>query len=178
MGDAAEVVHSHDRVQVHPDVLATLVQKSLYEILKSAPFRGSKQSQQLLQYIVDQSLAGHLERLKERIIGAEVFGRRVDYDTNEDPIVRARAAEVRKRLAQYYVGEGNASPIRIEISPGSYLATFSDAVKAHPKETGVLQPSAVAIPAQPDVIPHVQLAAAGTAADHSHAAPLHRNPRE
>ena len=64
----------------------------------------------------------------------EVFGRRVDYDTNEDPIVRARAAEVRKRLAQYYVGEGMAALIRIEICPGSYLATFSDAGKARAKE--------------------------------------------
>src|SRR3954451_598034 len=134
MENTAEVVHSHDRVPVQPEALATLVQRAMYEILKRAPFRGSKQSQQLLQYIVDQSLAGHLERLKERIIGAEVFGRRVDYDTNEDPIVRARAAEVRKRLAQYYVGEGIASPIRIEISLGSYHATFSDPGKARLKE--------------------------------------------
>ena len=55
-----------------------------------------------------------------------MFGRPVDYDTNEDPIVRSRAAEVRKRLAQYYVGEGSGLRTRIEISPGSYHATFSE----------------------------------------------------
>src|ERR1700757_2577831 len=97
------------------EISETLVQHALGEILQSAPFRASKQSQQLLRYIVDQTLAGHSEQLKERLIGVNVFGRRPDYDTNEDPIVRARAAEVRKRLAQFYVGEGNRSTIRIEI---------------------------------------------------------------
>lgn len=101
-----------------------LVQKSLGEVLQSTPFRSSKQSQDLLRYIVDQTLAGHNESLKERLIGVNVFGRRPDYDTNEDPVVRARAAEVRKRLAQFYVGEGNHSSVRIEIAPGSYHASF------------------------------------------------------
>jgi len=154
MGNSAEVVHSQDRVSGAPEPLATQVQKTLYDVLKSVPFRASKQSQQLLQYIVDQSLAGHLERLKERIIGAEVFGRRVDYDTNEDPIVRARAAEVRKRLAQYYVGEGNSCQIRIEISPGSYLATFSDPGKARLKEPVASEILPVGPPAQQEGIPH------------------------
>src|SRR5579863_1377578 len=78
------------------------VQEVLAEILASNPFRTSKQSQELLRYIVDQTLSGHGHLLKERVIGAEVFGRRPDYDTNADPVVRARAAEVRKRLALYY----------------------------------------------------------------------------
>ena len=124
MEDTVETVQSLDRKSKAKNVPPTDVQTALYEILRSAPFRASKQSQQLLQYIVHQSLGGHLERLKERVIGAEVFGRPVDYDTNEDPIVRSRAAEVRKRLAQYYVGEGSGLSTRIEISPGSYLATF------------------------------------------------------
>ena len=124
MENTVDTVHPLDRKFKTHDVPPTDVQKALYEILRSAPFRASKQSQQLLQYIVYQSVEGHLERLKERVIGAEVFGRPVDYDTNEDPIVRSRAAEVRKRLAQYYVGEGSKLPVRIEISPGSYHATF------------------------------------------------------
>jgi hypothetical protein len=122
----AEMVHAADRTSDSKKSLAPQVEKALFDILKSAPFRGSKQSQHFLQYIVYQSLDEHSERLKERIIGAEVFGRAVDYDTNVDPIVRARAAEVRKRLAQYYVGEGKHSSIRIEFSPGSYHATFSE----------------------------------------------------
>lgn len=126
MANAAEVVHSPDQPSDLQEAFATQVQKALSDILKSGPFRASKQSQSLLRYIVDQSLSGHVERLKERIIGAEVFGRAIDYDTNSDPIVRSRAVEVRKRLAQYYVAEGLGCSIRIEIIPGSYIANFLD----------------------------------------------------
>lgn len=108
------------------EVSGTSVQQTLTQIFQSAPFRSSKQSQQLLQYIVDQTLAGHGELLKERLIGMNVFGRRPDYDTNEDPIVRARAGEVRKRLAQFYLGDGSKAGLRIEISPGSYHAIFTE----------------------------------------------------
>src|ERR1035437_9889721 len=137
MGNIVKVTDYLEPTAGTQEAIAALVQKALSEVLKSTPFRSSKQSQQLLQYIVDQTLAGHAELLKERVIGAEVFGRPPDYDTNEDPIVRGRAAEVRKRLAQYYVDEGHRCPIRVEISPGSYHATFSDSSKFHAKESGI-----------------------------------------
>jgi hypothetical protein len=89
----------------------------------SSPFRSSKQSQEVLRYIVDNSLSGHAELLKERVIGAEVFGRRPDYDTNADPIVRARVAEVRKRLALFYQS-AHENSVRISIPPGSFKAVF------------------------------------------------------
>lgn len=63
--------------------------------------------------------------LRERVIGAEVFGRVPGYDTGNDPVVRSRAAEVRKRLAQHYMQEGGAqSAVRIDVPSGSYHATF------------------------------------------------------
>lgn len=119
------------------EVNGALVQQTLTDIFHSPPFRASKQSQHLLQYIVDQTLAGHGELLKERLIGVNVFGRRPDYDTNDDPIVRGRASEVRKRLAQFYLGEGRHASIRIEINPGSYLATFSESSIKPATETAV-----------------------------------------
>ena len=122
------------------EVSGALVQQTLTEIFQSSPFRTSKQSQQLLQYIVDQTLAGRGALLKERLIGVNVFGRRLDYDTNEDPIVRARAAEIRKRLAQFYVGEGSHCSVRIEISPGSYLASLTETPKRRSMEPATSEP--------------------------------------
>jgi hypothetical protein len=104
-------------------VPVTEVQKTLSAILQSTPFHSSKQSQELLQYIVNQTLAGHLEMLKERIVGANVFNRKPDYDTNDDPIVRARAAEVRKRLALYYQTAREDS-VLITVPSGSFKAIF------------------------------------------------------
>lgn len=124
MEHRSDVIDPHERQEGSPEVSPAEVQKALSEIFQSTPFHASKQSQELLRYIVDQTLAGHFETLKERIIGANVFGRRPDYDTNDDPIVRARAAEVRKRLAQYYQTAHVEGAVRIDIPSGSYRATF------------------------------------------------------
>jgi hypothetical protein len=101
------------------------IDEALRQVLSSAPFHGSKQCQTLLRYIVENCLKGDEDVLKERTIGIEVFGRRPDYNTADDPIVRARVGEVRKRLAQYYQSqEAQGSRVQILIQPGSYRPTF------------------------------------------------------
>ncbi len=95
----------------------------LKRILNSPAFHNSKRYAAVLKFIVDQTLEGSGDRLKERTIGIEVFERRPDYDTATDHAVRSAVAEVRKRLAQYYQGETRAE-LRIEILPGSYMPQF------------------------------------------------------
>jgi len=70
------------------------------------------------------TIAGEVDSLKERALGVEVFGRAVDYDTSQDPVVRTSAAEIRKKLAQYYQEAGHETETHIELPPGSYLADF------------------------------------------------------
>ncbi len=115
-----------------------LIETTLAEILSSTPFKSSRQCQELLRYIVTNTLAHHDELLRERVIGMNVFGRTPDYDTGNDPIVRSRAAEVRKRLAQHYLHAKPPIPFRIEIPSGSYKATFDqteDAASAPPRRS-------------------------------------------
>ncbi len=101
------------------------VKKALDDMVTSAPFRTSRQCQDLLRYIVLHSLSGGEESLRERIIGVEVFGRRPDYDQAADPVVRIRAADVRKRIALYYEADEEAGRnIKIGIPSGSYKASF------------------------------------------------------
>lgn len=83
-----------------------------------------------MRYVVERSLAGHSEPLKERILGVEVFGRDPDYDTNLDPVVRTSAVEVRKRIAQYYHEAAHETEIRIDFPPGTYLPEFRHPLKA------------------------------------------------
>jgi len=104
-------------------VSAPEVRKTLSAILESTPFRSSIQIQKLLQHIVTETLAGRTETLKERVIGASIFDKRSDYDTNQDPIVRLRVAEVRKRLAVYYQMARDES-VLISIPSGSFKAVF------------------------------------------------------
>ncbi len=121
MENSVGEVRSPDRQKTSEVVPAFEVQRTLSAILKSTPFRTNKRAQQLLQYVVDETLAG--QALKERIIGANVFNRRPDYDTNADPIARLRVAEVRKRLALYYQGARDET-VLINIPSGSFRAIF------------------------------------------------------
>jgi hypothetical protein len=100
------------------------IRELLERVLASHLFRGSRRCQMLLRHIVEQTILGDTGTLKERTLGIEVFGRPADYDTNQDPIVRSTAAEIRKKLAQYYQEPEHQSETRIEMVSGSYVALF------------------------------------------------------
>lgn len=87
-------------------------------------FLHSKRYPVLLAYVVEQTLLGHGPELKERTIGVEAFAREPNYDVNLDPVVRTTAAEVRKRLIQYYYQPEHSTEVLIELQLGSYAPTF------------------------------------------------------
>jgi hypothetical protein len=103
---------------------AAAVRAELKRVLESPPFRPSRRCQKLLIYVVEETLTGRAESLKERTLGVEVFARAPAYDTSEDSSVRVCAGEVRKRLAQCYVDAGHSHELRIELPPGSYVPLF------------------------------------------------------
>ena len=101
------------------------IRSQLAEILASPEFRASQRCQEFLRFVVEQSLAGHANCLKERTIGVEAFGRAADYETNLDGVVRIRASEVRKRLSLYYAGSGKVARVVIDLPVGSYVPHFA-----------------------------------------------------
>ena len=101
------------------------VEEALNKVLDSSAFAASKQSQALLKYLVAKSQHHDDGSLKERMIGVNVFGRSHDYNTGDDPIVRARVGEVRKRLAMYYQSElTDEHAVQFTIPTGSYRVNF------------------------------------------------------
>ncbi len=115
-----------------PDISSTTVdanqrlrvEAELERILQSPGFRTSKRSQEFLRYIVTTSLDGRFEELKERVIGNQVFQRLPDYDTGEHSIVRVKANELRKRLAQFYSETREKSTLEIHLPKGSYTPEY------------------------------------------------------
>jgi hypothetical protein len=93
-------------------------------LLASSLFRQSKRYPAFLRYVVESTIQRSDDDLKERTIGIEVFGRVPNYDTSQDPTVRLTAAEVRKRLAQYYQQPEHAERLHIALNPGSYVPIF------------------------------------------------------
>lgn len=105
---------------------APLIREQLRRILAHPLFTNSKRYPVLLAYTVEQTLEGNAGELKERTIGIEAFGREPDYDVNLDPVVRITAAEVRKRLIQYYYNPDHAGELIIELPVGSYVPSFRE----------------------------------------------------
>ncbi len=93
-------------------------------MLKSSLFNQSRRYAPLLHFVVEESLQGRGDLLKERTLGVQVFHRDPGYDTAADPIVRVTVAEIRKRIAQYYHDEAHGSELRIELPAGRYVAEF------------------------------------------------------
>lgn len=119
----------------------------LHEVLASPHFCNSKRYPALLQYIVENTLAGKSDLLKERTLGVEVFDRPPAYDTNTDTVVRYTAGEVRKRLSLYYHELDRKPSIRISLPAGSYVPEFlhgheegeDSADGHHPAKTEIAQ---------------------------------------
>lgn len=110
-------------------------------IRESASFRTSKRCRDFLEYVVEHTLNGPAESLKERSIGVELFQLPPDFDAGQHAIVRVTANEVRKKLAQHYLtGKGRPHPVRIELPPGSYRAEFRWETPAPPEEPSVPAP--------------------------------------
>ncbi len=102
-----------------------VVRGELRKIFASEAFKSGKRAQEFLELVVEHALAGQFESLRERMLGVEMFGRRVDYDTANDAVVRVKASDVRRRLAQYYRSLEISPAVRIELPPGSYAPQFS-----------------------------------------------------
>jgi hypothetical protein len=101
------------------------VRQQMNRLLQTSHFSNSRRYPALFKFIVEETLEGRGEFLKERLLGVRVFGRPADYDTASDPIVRVTIAEIRKRIAQYYHEEAHELEMRIELTPGSYEPEFS-----------------------------------------------------
>jgi hypothetical protein len=131
-----------------PELTAEMVRAQLELLVRDDVFRSSKRCVAFLRFVVEQTLSGSADEIKERTIGMEVFGRDPSYDTNIDHIVRTAAMELRKRLATYYVDERHRNELRMGLLPGSYVPRFTlpgqgqhtvidPEAEAEPKETGL-----------------------------------------
>ena len=106
------------------------VREQLKKLLAHPLFTNSKRYPVLLAYTVEQTLKGNAGELKERTIGVEAFGREPNYDVTLDPVVRTTAAEVRKRLVQYYYSAEHARELVIELPLGGYVPSFREGAGA------------------------------------------------
>src|SRR4051794_38849321 len=109
------------------------VAPQLERILASKAFRQADRLKRFLTFVVDETVAGRGERLKEFVVGMEVFGRDGSFDPRNDPIVRVQARRLRAQLARYYREEGHEDDLVIELPKGGYTPTLRQITNAAPK---------------------------------------------
>lgn len=114
-----------------PQISHDAIRRQLELLIASPFFNQSHRYSSLLRYIVEETLDGRSDRLKERTVGIDVFGRKPSYDTNADPVVRTTAAQLRHRLAKYYSQPGHQDEIRIGLPAGAYVPGFRQPPPGH-----------------------------------------------
>lgn len=100
------------------------VREQLRKILSSPEFSHAESLRRFLSHAVEAALAGQSDRLKESVLGVEVFGRSSTFDPRVDPIVRVQAVKLRTRLERYYAADGRSDPVVIEFPKGGYVPRF------------------------------------------------------
>src|SRR5579862_4779917 len=102
------------------------IRRELERVLASPGFARNQRMSRFLRFVVEHHLDGRDSELKESVIAVEVFGRRPDFDSRQDPVVRTEAARLRSRLSEYYVAEGKTDPHVIELPKGGYIPRFRE----------------------------------------------------
>jgi adenylate cyclase len=105
-------------------VPATAVSDELTRIVNSPRFISSARLCRFLTHIVNKTIHGDLDSLKEFSIAVDVFDRTSEYDPNIDAIVRVEARRLRAKLKEYYEGPGRNDSVLIGLRPGSYVPVF------------------------------------------------------
>jgi hypothetical protein len=78
----------------------------------------------LLTYICSKYFAHESDGLKEYSIAVEVLGRPPSFDPATDASARVEVHRLRRKLREYYEGEGAGHPVQIAIPAGSYTPVF------------------------------------------------------
>ena len=110
-------------------------------LLADPAFSASARRRKLLEYMVEQTLAGCAKRLKAFDLAIAALGRDERFDPQNDPIVRIEVGRLRRDLEHWYLTDGRDDPIRITIPKGHYVPAFELRADKGPSEPMRISPA-------------------------------------
>jgi TolB-like protein/Tfp pilus assembly protein PilF len=126
------------------------IRTQLQKVLASTAFANAERMRRFLEFVVEHTLSSPNEHLKEMIIGIELYTGHGEFDPRITAVVRVDASRVRTKLREYYLSEGAADPLVIDLPKGSYTPVFREAsiqVDApRPAPASFTEPSIVVLP--------------------------------
>src|ERR1700676_2630764 len=114
-------------------------------IFQSKTFRSSDVLRHLLSYLVDASLAGTADDLKEYTVAVDALGKPSSYDPRQESAVRMQVGRLRQKLAEYYRTEGIDDPVLLDLPKGGFTVVFEP--RKAPFEQIILEEPPIAEPA-------------------------------
>jgi len=99
-------------------------------ILASAQFQRALKLRGFLELVCEYYFQGRSAEINEHLVATQAFGKGPEFNPGEDSLVRVQARELRRRLHEYYEGEGKGSITVLDIPPGQYAPVFRNPVEA------------------------------------------------
>jgi len=113
-----------------PDAAETfseaLISAQLQKIFRCPVFAVSDILRRFLSYIIEETLEGRSNTIKEYTIAVNVLNKPISFKPQQDAIVRIHAGRLRRALNYYYKDLGIADEIEITVPKGSYIPAFSN----------------------------------------------------
>jgi TolB-like protein len=103
-----------------------LIHEQIRKIFLCPAFSVSDILRRFLSYIVNETLCGRSNTIKEYTIAINVLNKPVSFKPQHDAIVRIHAGRLRRALNYYYKDQGAADLIEITVPKGSYVPVFEN----------------------------------------------------
>jgi TolB-like protein len=115
----------------------TAVEEELERIFKDSHFTESAILRKFLSFIVQETILGRANRLKEYTIAINVLEKPLNFNPQENGIVRIHAGRLRRALSQYYNEMGCDDQIVITIPKGKYVPFFAN--RSNPIQAAIIE---------------------------------------
>ncbi|MFA3919843.1 tetratricopeptide repeat protein [Ruegeria hyattellae] len=100
----------------------------------SSGFSGSDRLLGFLRYVVEEELQGRGDLIRAKSIALDVYGYEPDEIERRESVVRVDAGRIRRKLEEYYEGEGLDALVRIDLPKGRYIPVFHSVQVSIPGE--------------------------------------------
>jgi TolB-like protein len=122
-----------------PDMLFSVaaVEDELERIFRDPHFTESAILRKFLSFIVQETIHGRSNCLKEYTIAINVLEKPLSFNPQENGIVRIHAGRLRRALYQYYNEMGSEDPVVITIPKGKYVPFFAN--RSNPAEVAIIE---------------------------------------
>jgi TolB-like protein len=113
------------------------VEEQLERIFRDPHFTESAILRKFLSFIVQETIHGRSNCLKEYTIAINVLEKPLNFNPQENGIVRIHAGRLRRALTEYYGETGRDDQIVITIPKGKYVPVFAN--RLNPVEVAIIE---------------------------------------